>query len=107
MKQITVNTYWAKIYISGQIVHIENAVREYCLSGLCVTVTPTNYIYAQGEESGAEIGLINYPRFPATNAEIDLKAQNLAELLMERCHQGSYTIMTPTKTTFYSRRDYD
>lgn len=98
------DTYWAKIYIAGSIDKIEQVCREWCMRGACVTVTPTNYIYTMGEERGAEVGFINYPRFPKSKEEILCNAQELADELMERCCQGSYTIMTPDGTTFYSRR---
>ena len=103
----TCPTYWAKIYIAGPIRQIEQTCREYCLKGLCVTVTPTNYIYTMGEETGAEIGIINYPRFAKDPNEILTVAKELAQVLMVDCCQGSYTIMTPTKTYFYSRRTQD
>ena len=103
----TTQTYWAKIYIAGPIEQIQQIVRDYCLSGACVTVTPTNYIYTHGEESGAEIGFINYPRFPSTPDEIAENAEELGFQIMEGCCQGSFTIMTPEKTTFYSRRKGD
>jgi hypothetical protein len=100
-------TYWAKIYIAGPIDKIEQVCREWCMQGACVTVTPTNYIYTMGEESGAEIGLINYPRFPKSTDSIVGQAEELAQLLLEECCQGSFTIMTPDTTYFHSRRSGD
>lgn len=104
INQKTSPTYWVKIFIAGPLDEIEQACRKFCLKGLCVTVTPTNYIYTFGEESGVEIGIINYPRFPKEPEEILDTAQDLGFALMEDCCQGSFTIMTPDKTTFYSRR---
>ena len=41
-----VDTFYANIYIAGDLRTIENIVREYALDvGLCVTVTPTNFIF--------------------------------------------------------------
>lgn len=97
-------TYWARIYIAGDLAMIKQACREYCMAGLCVTVDPTTYIYTGGEESGAVIGLINYPRFPATPEAVYNKARELGEKLMERCCQHSFSIMTPTETVWFSRR---
>ena len=101
------DTYWAKIYIAGPIVQIEQICREYCERGACVTVTPTNYIYTMGEEDGAEVGFINYPRFPKSPEDILEQAEDLGCELLEKCHQGSFTIMTPDRTYFYSRRKGD
>ena len=42
--------------------------QEYCNEvGLCVTVTPTTYVYKDGQEPGIVVGLIRYPRFPETD----------------------------------------
>lgn len=102
-------TFWAKIYIAGPIAQIEQVCREFVMKGSCVTVTPTNYIYTMGEESGAEIGLIHYPRFVKKFPRIQLieEAEELGFKLLEECCQGSFTIMTPETTYFYSRRDKD
>lgn len=101
----TVPTYWARIYIAGDLATIKQVCREQCMAvGLCVTVEPTTYIYTGGEESGAVIGLINYPRFPATPEEIYSKARELGELLMVRCCQHSFSIMAPDNTVWFSRR---
>lgn len=109
MTEMKCKTYWAKIYIAGPVDQIENICREYVMRGACVTVTPTNYIYTMGEESGVEIGLINYPRFPKANPKIDLlsQAEELGNEICTRCFQGSFTIMTPDQTYFYSRRKGD
>ena len=107
--ELTCPTYWAKIYIAGPVPIIEQICREYVMKGGCVTVTPTNYIYTMGEESGVEIGMINYPRFPKGNPEVELfnQAVELGNNILEQCCQGSYTIMTPQDTYFFSRRKKD
>ena len=107
MKIMSCDTFWAKIYIAGPIDKIEQVCREWCMKGACVTVTPTNYIYTMGEESGVEVGLINYPRFPKSKEDIFEQAEELGHMLMEECCQGSFTIMTPDETLFCSRRRGD
>lgn len=101
------DTYWAKIFIAGPIEQIEQTCREYALKGACVTVTPTKFIYTYGEETGVEIGLINYPRFPKKNEDIRAEAEALGFALLEECCQGSFTVMAQDETTFYSRRKGD
>ena len=101
-----VDSYWARIYIAGPISEIEQVCREFVLEvGLCVTVTPTKYIYTGGEETGVIVELINYPRFPSTPDEVNNKALTLADKIMVQTCQGSYTIVTPDETVYYSRRD--
>jgi hypothetical protein len=97
-------TSWAKIFIAGPIDVIEQTCREFCMEGLCVTVTPTKYIYTLGEETGAEIGLINYPRFEAIPDVIFEKACRLAHELMLATHQGSYTVQSSHNGTYYYDR---
>lgn len=90
------------IHIAGELDIIENVCSQYCTNiGLCVTVTPTKYIYKAGEEVGARIGLINYPRFPEDSMYIISKAKALAELIASACGQISYTIETPTDMYYY------
>ena len=98
-------TYRCKIYIAGDLNQIEQTCRKFCYNiGLCVTVTATNYIYTGGQELGVIVGLINYPRFPKKDVEIKSTAFKLAVLLMKENYQHSFTIETPTKTYWYTRR---
>src|SRR5688572_8578455 len=97
-------TFWARIYIAGPFEIIKQALREECIrEGLCVTIEPTTFIYTGGEESGAVIGLINYPRFPALPHEILERANIIAHNLIERACQNSALIMTPKKTVWINR----
>jgi hypothetical protein len=60
-----------------------------------VTVTPTVFIYKGGREDGAIVGLIQYPRFPASEDDIVKKATDLAETLKARFKQLRVSVMTP------------
>ena len=102
-----VKTYWARVYMAGDYQIAKQVCREYCMVGLCVNISKSDYIYTMGEESGFVVEIINYPRFPDTPENIRDKAKNLAERLMESCCQGSYTIEFPDQTFFYSRRKND
>ena len=106
MRDQKCETYWARIYIAGDINEIRRSVRQFTWDiGLCVTVTPTDYIYTGGEESGAIIELINYPRFPEEIDSIRLMAYNLGMRLMHDCFQRSFSVMTPEETVRYTRGD--
>jgi hypothetical protein len=104
----TVNTYYAKIYVgmregySDKIHRIEEAyslLQEYCDTvGLCVTVTPTKYIYKNGEEDGIIIGLINYPRFPSTPYDIEIKAFEIANKFLRAFNQLKVSVEMPETT---------
>lgn len=93
------------IFIAGGLEQAKQVCREHCFDvGLCVTVEPVSYIYTGGEEAGVRVGLINYPRFPSTQDELCGKAGALADLLMRRLHQHSYSIVGPDETRWFSRR---
>lgn len=100
----TVDPYWVRIYIAGDLARIEEVCREYCEKGGCVNVSATNYIYTYGEQSGAVVEFINYPRFPEHPAKIWYKAIWLAKGIAERCHQKSWTIMAPDRSAYYERK---
>lgn len=106
MKTLVEPTYQIRIYISGPIEVIKQTCRTECLrQGLCVTVDPTTYIYTGGEEAGAVIGLINYPRFPTTPAELDARARTLALKLLDDTKQHSVLIITPSDTQWVTLRN--
>lgn len=93
------------IFIAGDIEQAKQVCREYCFAvGLCVTVEPVTYIYTGGEEVGVRVGLINYPRFPSDSEQIGQHAANLANQLMIRLCQHSYSIAGPETTYWHSRR---
>lgn len=92
-------TWEAKIYIAGQIEAIEKVCREFTLrKGYCVTIEPLNFVYTGGMESGARIGIIQYPRFEKPIDDHKSLAQELAMLLIENCCQLSCSIVMPDKT---------
>jgi len=99
------HTYYANIFIAGDISAIKNICVEFCDTGMCVTVTPTEYIYTHGRETGAIVGLINYPRFPKSPESIENTALELAEDLLLNTYQGSCSVQFPDKTVFMSRRE--
>ncbi len=96
---MTVPTYTVSIHMAGDIEAAKNVIRRRCYNyGLCVTVTAALFIYTGGEESGFTVGLVNYPRFPATPDEIWQKATQLVAELLPACNQRSALIVAPDKT---------
>jgi len=81
------------------IQQLYNFLRIYCTKyKLAVSITPTRYIYVNGEEDGAIIGLINYPRFPSNKKKIKKRALHLAEELMYEFKQYRVSVMLNDKT---------
>lgn len=108
MKRVEILSYPVSIFIAGRAADIEDQCRTYCDEvGLCVTCTPTVFIYTHGEEDGYIVGLINYPRFPSEPATIWAHAEALAERLRVEACQQSYTIQAPDKTVWFSHRPED
>ena len=96
-------TYWAWIYIAGDLATIKSVCRKFTLTGLCVTIEPIDFIYTGGSEEGARVGLINYPRFHNDEDSIFEKAEELGKLLaIENC-QLSFSIVDSNKTVYFSR----
>lgn len=105
MNLLTEPTFAARIYLSGPIDVAKQTIREEVLrEGLCVTIEPTTFIYTGGEEQGYVVGLVNYPRFPASPDEITGRAMRLAGTLLVATHQLSALVVTPEKTTWMTRR---
>lgn len=103
MKTKTESTITVRIFMSGPIEVAKQVLREECLSGLCVTIEPTHYIYTGGEEAGYVVGLLNYPRFPATLDYLMEKATRITETLIERTFQRSGLVVGPVETTWVYR----
>lgn len=97
-------TYTVLIYIAGDIADARRVIRDECwYEGLCVTVTPTTFIYTGGEEVGVIVGFVNYPRFPKTPEDINVRARLLAERLMGALYQRTCLIVMPAETHWLSR----
>ena len=106
MKIVTEHSFSIQIYMAGAISIIKQTCRAYCREhGFCVTVTPTDFIYTGGEESGVCIGIVNYPRFPSTKKELYEKAIRLTNELIVATHQWTALVVTPEMTVWLSRRE--
>lgn len=99
------DSYWVRIYIAGPIETAKHIIRRECMKeGLCVTITPTDYIYTGGEEAGYVVELINYARFPKTSEQLWDRMVLLAETLRKETYQHSATIMSPDRSVWVTSR---
>lgn len=108
----TVPTFTANIYVgykhrpTGELIQesvVRSAIQGYVdAAGLCVTFTPTSYIYTNGNELGVIVGLINYPRFPSTPEVIREHALAIAEMLLTVCRQFKVSVVMPDETVMLS-----
>lgn len=103
-RAIEVSSYAVTIFVAGDVQAAETICRAYCRDvGLCVTVTPTNFIYTGGSQTGVAVGLINYPRFPKQPVEVWNLAEALAARLVDELFQDSCTVQAPDRTIWLSR----
>lgn len=117
----TLPTFTATIYVGlkdtdgshdgcEDYLYSHDALRAVCQrycdeTGFCVTYTETEYIYTKGNEPGAIVGIIHYPRFPSDFATIKSRAIDLAKLLQRASNQYKVTIVMPGETIMIERED--
>lgn len=112
-----VETFTAQIYIGTKkgydndlsilMEDKKNFVKKICQNyvdkiGWCVSVTSTDFIYKDGQESGFIIGIINYPRFPLTKEQLKNRTINLASILKENLQQLRVSIVFSDETFMLS-----
>lgn len=99
-------SWYANIWIAGDERDALRACRQYCMTvPLCVSVTPTTFIYTAGAQSGVCVRFIQYPRFETPVAELEHKARSLAAYLMHKLAQRSYSIEFPNETEWHHLED--
>jgi hypothetical protein len=105
IRALEVKSWAVDVFVAGDEAEARRICAYFCFEvGLCVSVTPCEFVYTGGSESGVRVGLINYPRFPAQPAEIEGKARELAERLIVGLSQHSASVQTPERTVWLTRR---
>jgi hypothetical protein len=95
------------LFIAGDINTARQTCRRFCLTGFCVTITPTEFIYTYGAEQGVRIGIINYPKFSLSWDELWLKAEALSSVLLDDLCQGALCMVGDEKTIWVTRHTQD
>ncbi len=102
---ITAPSLTFRIWIAGNYGDALRACREFCSNeGACFAVSRAAYPYTGGMEDGVCVTLINYPRFPKSEAELADKAMRMGEHLKDRLFQDSFTVEGPQETFWASTR---
>ena len=105
MKTLIEPSFSVTVYVAGDYQEAKNSLRRQCLEeGLCVTLTPTAFVYTAGAEDGVAVGFVNYPRFPKSPDAILARALAVADFLMDDLYQHSALVVTPTETVWRTRR---
>lgn len=91
-----------RIWIAGDLADARRTIREFChREGACFAVSPVDYIYTGGHETGVCVTLINYARFPRDVDQLRDQCERLAAALARDLHQRSYSIEGPDGTHYY------
>jgi len=78
---------------------VDKFIKDWCdEKKQAVSVTPTKFIYVNGEEPGTIVGFINYPRYPKEKEDILSRALELGELLRKEFNQYRVSVTTPETT---------
>ena len=108
MKTVVEPSFTATVYVAGDYQKARDSLRRQCMEeGLCVTLTPTTFVYTAGVEDGVAVGLVNYPRIPKSPDAILARALAVADFLMVDLYQWSALVVTPTETVWRTRRPED
>ena len=86
--------------------------QDYCNKiGLCVSVTPTRFIYTQsvatphGFDDGCFVELIAYPRFPSSKYDIVKDAIELTKIFIKKFNQMRISIIASDQTYLIEKSD--
>lgn len=92
-----------EVFMAGDVEHAKQVIRRCCKDNpLCVTVTPTTFIYCGGEEAGFVIGIRNYPRFPSDAYTLRTAAFDMAAVLRNELAQDSFMVVDHSGMTSWS-----
>lgn len=103
----TVKSYYATIHIAGDVPTAEAFLRKLAMRGACYQVTPCNYIYTGGAESGMTVRVMQYARFLKDEQEIFDAVYEDALLLAKELCQTSFSIETSYNTMYYQAKGFD
>ena len=104
----SLETFECKIYlglkegydgIEHLIEEVEEILQNDCdTNGFAYTLTPTRFIYKNGNENGCIIGVINYPRFPRDKSWLKAKTYHLTQQLLKIFKQERISIVCTDDT---------
>jgi hypothetical protein len=96
-----------ELFMAGDIAHAKQIIRRFCSEhSVCVTVSPTDYIYRGGEEAGFVVTFRNYPRLPSDLYTLRSTARDLGELLRRELGQDSYMTSDGSSHSWSSIREH-
>lgn len=98
----SVKTSYVTIHMAGDLDTAIQCAREYTYQkGACFQITPCEYVYTGGKESGITARVICYPRFPKSDEVLLAEAKEFAFVLAKKLCQKSFTIETSNDTIYF------
>jgi len=108
MNEKTVETLVFRIFLAGDYNDVITLCRNICnKEPICVSVKRTDYVYTNGMESGVEVTVLNYPRFPSDFNSLNERSNKIARQLMRGLFQSSVMVVGPEKTTWFTTREVE
>lgn len=96
------------LYIGGEVAEVKRLLaRRGAEIGACWSVEPTEFIYSGGREQGVVVRRIAYARYPSDAEDAMTEMERLGEMLARVTGQGSFTVIGPDESVFWSRRKGD
>jgi len=104
-KKDIVKSFKVELFIAGSYEEIKMICRKHCFpKGLCLSISENLTFFAGGSEIAFKIEIFNYPPFVEKENVILEKAIALGKNIVEENYQWSFSIVTPKKTLYFSRR---
>lgn len=87
------------VYVAGDYADAKRLLRAECIAeGLCVTLSPTCFVFTHGAEDGVAVGFVNYPRFPKPPGEVWDRAVRVATMLRDGMGQRTALVVGASRT---------
>jgi hypothetical protein len=97
----------SKDMLLREVSNFQKAFKKVNSYGCSVRVIDSQIIYCDYLENCYDLCVINYPRFPLTESQIDTFLLQLAQYLLKSLGQERITVVKPGNSVMYEREDAD
>jgi predicted signal transduction protein with EAL and GGDEF domain len=96
-------TYQATIYVAGDLATARAFLRDEAYERwLCVSLTPTEFVFTGAVETGMAIGFVNYPEVRSSAEKIFERAKDIATRLIQKLGQRTALVVGTDHTEWIS-----
>lgn len=98
-----ITTYQATIYVGGDLATARAFLRDAAYQEwLCVSLTPTEFVFTGAVEAGVAIGFCAYPEVPVDPEQIFERARQIATGLVKALGQRTALVVATDRTEWIS-----